>query len=389
MNSKVKGAIAGLGLTKQGKIYGKTSRDFAVEAIKLALDDAGLKKTDLDGIMISQGMASRMGAPGVCGLDIQDALGLTDLNLLSIVDAYGSTLGQTVQYAAGAISGGLAEVIAIVYSDAPLVGGASAGASFSMTGVASGIAGLSTAAGILGAPTMYAMAATEHMTKFGTTSQQLGAIALSGRKWAMMNPHAVVRKPMTMEDHQASRYVAEPLHLLDCCMVNNGGGAIIMTSPERARDLKQPPVYVIGWGQGHPGMSRSDKLLVTGAVDSGKRAMQMAGITTKDVNVCEIYDCFTITTLVTLEDYGFCKKGEGGAFVADGKLAPGGSLPTNTGGGQLSGYYMMGMTPLTEAVIQARGQGGERQVPKHDIVLVSGNGGLLDYHSTLVLTKHA
>ncbi len=117
-------------------------------------------------------------------------------------------------------------------------------------------------------------------------------------------------------------------------------------------------------------------------------AFEMAGITAKDVDVCELYDCYTYTTMVTLEDYGFCKKGEGGAFVEDGKLGPGGSLPTNTGGGQLSGYYMWGMTPLSEAVIQGRGQGGTRQVKKNDVVLVSGNGGILNYHSTLVLSPN-
>ena len=166
---------------------------------------------------------------------------------------------------------------------------------------------------------------------------------------------------------------------------------MIITSAERAKSLKRPPVYVLGMGQGAPGDDqRTDREpgIYTGAKQSGEKALKMAGITLKDIDICELYDCYTYTVLVTLEDYGFCKKGEGGAFVADGKLGPGGSLPTNTGGGELSAYYMWGFTPLSEAVVQARGEGGERQVEKNDLVLVSGNGGVLNYHSTTILSKH-
>ncbi|MGD9895375.1 MAG: thiolase family protein, partial [Dehalococcoidia bacterium] len=180
-------------------------------------------------------------------------------------------------------------------------------------------------------------------------------------------------------------------HLLDCTLVSNGGVAVIVTSAERARSLKQPPAYIVGMGQGHPGNPRRhgyENEVNTGAVLAKETAFTMAGITNDDVDVCELYDCYTYTTLVTLEDYGFCQKGEGGPFVADGRLGPGGSLPTNTGGGELSGYYMWGMTPLSEGVIQARGQGSERQVPKHDVVLVSCQGGVLDYHGCLVLSPH-
>ncbi len=207
-----------------------------------------------------------------------------------------------------------------------------------------------------------------------------------------MNPRARFRDPITIEDHQASRWVAEPLHLLDCCMVSNGGIAILVTGADRARDLRQPAVHLWGAAQTHPGYTMASGCefgLVTGAAISGPAAMEMAGIKPDDVNVCEIYDCYTYTALVTLEDYGFCAKGEGGSFVATGALGPGGSLPTNTGGGQLSSYYLWGMTPLSEAVIQTRGQGGDRQVPTHDVVLVSGNGGILDYHGTLVVGAEA
>jgi acetyl-CoA acetyltransferase len=196
---------------------------------------------------------------------------------------------------------------------------------------------------------------------------------------------------MTVADHQASRWVADPFHLYDCCLVSNGGVAVIVTSAERAADLAQPPVHVIGWAQEHPGHSlrRDDDFgIVSGAARSGPRALAMAGLTIDDVDVAELYDCYTFTVLITLEDYGFCAKGEGGPFAESGALGPNGTVKVNTGGGQLSSYYLWGMTPLSEAVIQARGQGGDRQVADHDVVIVSGNGGILDHHSTLVLGSH-
>jgi acetyl-CoA acetyltransferase len=229
------------------------------------------------------------------------------------------------------------------------------------------------------------------MHLFGTNHDQLGTIAVGQREWARMNPRAQMKKPMTLEDYHASRWVVEPLHLFDCCVVSNGAVAVIVTSAERARALRQPPVYLRGFGQcapGDPGRTEREPAVHTGARKSGQLALAQAGIGLSDIDVLELYDCYTYTVLVTLEDYGFCEKGDGGVFVADGKLGPSGSLPCNTGGGQLSSFYMWGFTPLSEGVIQARGQGGERQVGKHDHVLVSGNGGTLNFHSTTILSKH-
>ena len=197
---------------------------------------------------------------------------------------------------------------------------------------------------------------------------------------------------MTLEDHQSSRLVVDPFHLFDCCLVSNGAVAVIVTTADRAAHLRQPPVYLRAAAQAAPGDNQRtgrDPGIHTGAKLAGQQAFALAGITRDDIDILELYDCYTYTVLVTLEDYGFCAKGEGGSFVEDGKLGPGGSLPTNTGGGQLSGYYMWGFTPLSEAVIQIRGHGGDRQVPRHDIALVSGNGGILEYHSTLVLSSAA
>jgi acetyl-CoA acetyltransferase len=247
---------------------------------------------------------------------------------------------------------------------------------------------MTAAVGVLGANHYYALAMRRHMLRYGTTHDQFGAIAVAQREWAVMNPLAQHRSPITLDDYHASRWIAEPLHLLDCCVVSNGGIAAIVTSAERAAALRQPPVHVLGWSQAHPGrfLERNEDLgLVTGAVEAGPAALRMAGVTLDDIDLLELYDCYTITVLLTLEDYGFCAKGEGGTFVESGVLGPHGKLKVNTGGGQLSSYYLWGMTPLSEAVIQARGQAGERQVEDHELVMVSGNGGVFDHHATLVL----
>jgi acetyl-CoA acetyltransferase len=300
-----------------------------------------------------------------------------------------------VHYAALAVAHGMANHVVCVFADAPLQPNKGGGAAYAAMGRStrpSGMGGLFSAFGVFGVNAHYALATRRHMAMYGTTNDHLGAIAVTERQWASMNPLAEHREPMTIEDYHASRWVAEPLHLLDCCLVSNGGVAVIVSRAEEARDMRQPPAYVWGMGQGHPGDMRRkgwDVETQTGAPMAKETAFAMAGIGIDDVDVLQAYDCYTYTVLVTLEDYGFCKKGEGGPYAASGVLAPGGALPTNTGGGQLSAYYMWGMTPLSEGVIQTRGQGGERQAPKRDVVLVTGNGGILDHHSTLVLSPHA
>jgi acetyl-CoA acetyltransferase len=283
--------------------------------------------------------------------------------------------------------------VACVFSDAPLKRprpAATTSAAGSPAGSAAAYSfgrGLDAAYGQFGVNAMYAMVARRHMHRFGTTNAQLGAIAVAERAWANRNPRAQFHDvPMTMDDYHQSRWVVEPFHLFDCCLVSNGGLAVIVTSAEHAHDCPQRPVFVSGFGQGHPGGDPAETL-TSGAVLAKDTAFTMAGMTLADVDVVELYDCYTFTVLVTLEDYGFCKKGEGGPFVAGGRIAPGGSVPVNTGGGQLSSFYMWGMTPVSEAVIQLRGEGGARQIPNAQTALVSGNGGILSTHSTLILSS--
>lgn len=379
-------AIAGLGMTQLGKIYGSSAADFAASAVRLAAADAGIELSQIDGLLTSAGIT------GGVGLGLQRDLELHDLRLLSEMQAYGSTAGAMVQVAAMAVASGMVDTVACVWADAPLAKDRNASARYAAAGhQQSGFRGLHSATGLLGANQMYALAARRHMEAFGTTSDAFASIAIAQRQWAMLNPLAQLRTPMTREDYYASRMISEPFHLFDCCLVSNGGIAVIVTSADRAASMAQPPVSVLGWAQSHPGHSgvrHEDFGLVSGAAHSGPAALKMAGVTLDDVDVVELYDCYTFTALITLEDYGFCAKGEGGDFVQSGVLGPNGSMKVNTGGGQLSSYYMWGMTPLSEAIIQARGQAGERQVAKHEVVLVSGNGGVLDHHSTLVLGGH-
>jgi acetyl-CoA acetyltransferase len=373
-------------MTPVGKVYGLTSAQFAAEAVRLAVADAGLRLADVDGLLTSSGVT------GGISIDLQRDLGLTDLRLLSHMQAYGSTAGAMVQFASMAVQSGMASVVACVFADSPLQPERRAGAAYGSRRAPAGWWGMLGASGVVGANPMYALAARRHMDRYGTTSEQLGHIAVAQRAWAALNPAAQLREPITLADHQASRWIVEPFHLLDCCLVSNGGIAVIVTTADRAASLAQPPVHVLGWAQAHPGryLRRDpDFGLVSGAASAGPAALAMAGFDLAEVDVVELYDCYTFTVLLTLEDYGFCPKGEGGPFVASGVLGPAGKLRLNTGGGQLSGYYMWGMTPLSEAVIQARGQAGARQAPAHDVVLVSGNGGVLDHHATLVLASPA
>ncbi|WP_435874612.1 thiolase family protein [Nocardia vinacea] len=384
MKGSSRASIVGLGITDVGKVYGRSATDFAADAVLRATADAGLQISDIDGLLVSGGLKRDV------TITLANVLGLRDLRLLTEMNAFGATAGSMVAFAAAAVTSGMAEAVACVFADAPLKPKQSAGAAY--TGRSrkpiTGFASYSIAGGITNANAKYALATRRHMETYGTTSEQLGHIAVAQRAWAALNPLAQLRDLITLEDHQNSRWIAEPLHLLDCCLVSNGGAAVIVTTAERARHLAQPPVDILGWGQGHPGQvleRGSDFGIRTGAAISGPTALKMADVSVDDVDVVELYDCYTFTVLITLEDYGFCPKGEGGAFVADGKLGPEGTFPLNTGGGQLSSYYLWGMTPLTEAVIQGRGQAGERQVDKRDIIVVSGNGGILDHHSTLVL----
>jgi acetyl-CoA acetyltransferase len=380
-------AIAGLGFSRLGKVYGVTAGQLAQEAVVAAVQDAGLTMSDVDGLITSYGIA-----PSQANLPL--ILGMKDLRLNLRLEAAGATAVAAAQYASMVVTSGAARYVVYVHADAPLQDPATRQGESYGSALASrsndDFRTVTTKLGLVGATPLYALAARRHMERFGTSSDQLAAIAVAQRGWALDNPLARFRSPLTAEEHQASRLIADPLRLYDCCMITNGAIAFVITTSDAARDLAQPPVHIWGYGQAHPvyPMDRSSEFGIwTGAVEAGRRAFGMAGVAVSDVTQAQLYDCYTFTVLVTLEDYGFCPKGEGGLYAASGAIARGGELPTNTGGGQLSAYYLWGATPLSEAVIQGRGAGGARQA-KNDVILVSGNGGALDSHGTVILSPH-
>ena len=378
-------AIVGLGITPQGKVFGNSPVGFAVDAIQAALDDAGLARSDLDGVLLNPGLT--WGDMGMGSFQLQQAMGLRNLRLSATMNLGGATAAAMIQHAAQAVAAGMCTTVACVFSDAPLKPPSPKGERQSSGAAYAFARGWEGAYGYFGVNAMYALVARRHMHLYGTSQDHLGQIAVAQRRWANCNPAAQLHdQALTLDDYHRSRWIVEPFHLFDCCLVSNGGLAVIVTSAERARALKRPPVYLWGMAQGHLGGDPADTL-ASGAVAAKGPAFAMAQVTLADFDLVQLYDCYTFTVLVTLEDYGFCKKGEGGPFVVEHVTGPGGKLALNTGGGQLSSFYMWGMTPVSEAVVQLRGDGGERQVPRHDVALVSGNGGVLSTHSTLVLSR--
>jgi len=377
-------AIVGLGLTPQGRVFDHGYAGFAVRAVELALADAGLRKQDIDGLLVNPGLS--WSNPAMASVALQRALGLGDLRFSLSMNIGGATAAAMVQTACLAIASGLATTVACVFSDAPIKpprpgGGAKSASPYAMA------RGWDAAYGYFGVNPRYAMIAKRHMHEYGTSQDHLGRVATIQRDWARDNPAAEMRdRPLTLAEYHSSRWIAEPFHVYDCCLVSNGGACVIVTSSERARDSARTPITVIGFAQGHPAGDPLETL-TTGATIAGPAAFSMAGISRDDVDVAELYDCYTFTVIVTLEDYGFCAKGDGGLFVDSGATARDGALPVNTGGGQLSSFYMWGMTPLVEAVIQLRGDGAGRQVEGARIALVSGNGGILATHSCLLLAR--
>jgi acetyl-CoA acetyltransferase len=239
----------------------------------------------------------------------------------------------------------------------------------------------------------YALAAARHMHQYGTTREDLARVAVAARQWAQLTPFAYRREPTSVEEVLSARMMCDPLTVRDCCLVTDGAGAVIMVSSERARDLKQKPVYFLGGAaaQWHRQISAMPDLTVTAAAESGARAFEMAGLKPSDVDVVQLYDAFTINVLLFLEDLGFCPKGEGGRFVADGAIAPGGKLPVNTNGGGLSCVHpgMYGIFTMIEAAEQLRGTAGERQIKNAEIALCHGNGGTLSSQVTALFGTEA
>ncbi len=367
-------AIAGVGETEYSRDSGMTVTALLLQGSLRAIEDAGLEPKDIDGIM-----------PGVAGVSAEDFVtnfGMRELRYSSTVHMGGASSVASLQTAVLAVEAGIASNVLCVtgwngYSQTRFGRsdrrvGAEAGSSHARD--------FEIPYGYMVPTQWYAPLALRHMHEYGTTSQQFGAVAVAMRKHACLNDKATMRTPITLQDHQNSRMIAYPFRLLDCCLETDGAAAVVVTSAERARDLRQRPVYISGVAEGHPHLpdqipNRPD-ITELGVRFAAPRAFAMAGVTPKDIDVAEIYDCFTYMVICELEDIGFCRKGEGGAFVEAGRIELGGELPVNTHGGLLSQAHILGMNHVVEAVKQLRGDGGAAQVSDAELALVSGFGGL-------------
>jgi acetyl-CoA acetyltransferase len=375
-----KAAIAGVGASRQGKLPDETPMSLITEAFRDALADSGIRKDEVDGLLTMPGTTSPEGAKHY--LAVGEHLGINPKFTGSMAMG-GATAGALVQMAAMAVATGMAEVVACVFGDTARTGGSKFDASAGR-GDSWGLWGM------FGNAANSALGARRHMALYGTTSEQLGWVAVTTRRHAMLNAAATMREPMTLADHQASRLIVEPLHLLDCCIISDGGAAIIVTTPERAADARKPAVALWGMGQGHTleTLGAKDWWYLPHQTDCVSRAYRMAGVGPRDISVAQLYDNFTIAVLFWLEHAGFVGVGESGPFVEGGeRIGLGGELPLNTAGGNLSESYMQGWLHIVEGVRQVRGEAGDRQVPNAELCLVTGRGMTLNTASCLVLGR--
>jgi len=382
-------AIAGIGESKVGRVPGRTALQLQTDAALAALADAGLALADIDGLVTTPVRVESWSMP--CGV-VANHLGIR-ARFLSTVDVAGASGCSMIHQAALAVASGQATAVLCVAGQNLLSNRTRSDAVRSMAEGGAAHPQFEVPYGPL-VPSLYALVAQRHMHEYGTTPEQLAEVAVTMRHHAGLNPNAHKREPITVADVLASKMTTAPLHMLDCALVSDGAAAAIVTSLDRARDLRQRPVRPLGFGYGlsHSYVGDHRHLTTTGAVDSGRDAFAQAGLAPRDIDVAELYDCFTITVIVELEDLGFCPKGEGGRFVEGGRIALGGELPVTTHGGLLSGGHPGlggGFFHVLEGVRQVRGQAGKRQVPGAQTALVHGNGGTVAIHCTLVLGPDA
>lgn len=379
MNVRGRTAIVGVGGVGWGEAPGRSAIELLGEAAIAAVKDAGLELKDIDGLCAA---TSTHAFPT---LSVAEYLGIKPA-FFDGTNIGGSSFEMHLLQAALALEAGICNAVLICYGSNQRTAG---GRLVSMSEPQWHEAPFKPRHPV----TAYALAAQRHMHEYGTTREMLADIAVSARQWANKNPSAFARGPLTREDVLNARMISDPLTTRDCCLVTDGGAACVMVRADRAKDLKHKPAYVLGVGgaHSHRSITQMADLTRTVAAESGPRAFEMAGLKPSDCDLVMLYDAFTITTLLFLEDLGFCPKGEGGRFVQDGNIAPGGSLAVNTSGGGLSCVHpgMYGLFLILEAVTQIRGQAGERQLDTCDVAICHGNGGVLSSQVTALLGSEA
>jgi acetyl-CoA acetyltransferase len=374
-------AIVGVGESELGRKLGRTELSLHLEAATRALADAGIQKASVDGVMTRPTMVEPQFNYSA---SLAGRLGIQPTYITDVAMSGASSVAMVLN-AVAALEAGFCTTVLCVNGDVQTRDGRVRG------GLTSIVEDFEKPFGMLGAPVTYGLPARRHMYEYGTTSKQFGEVAVACRMHAALNPNAVYRTPITIEDHQASRMVVDPFRLLDICPRTDGAGAVIVTSAERARELAQAPVYLLGLGEfnTHADVQYAPSMTSIAMRGASQQAYAMAKLKPEDIDVAELYDCFTSVVIATLEDYGFCEKGEGGSFVENGRIRLGGELPVNTGGGLLSQAHASGFLHITEAAIQMRGQAGDRQVIGAETAIVSGQCGALGINACMILGRHA
>lgn len=376
-----KAVVAGVGVAGLGDASGYTDLEILAAAATNAIQDAGLSFKDVDGITTCSSIAPMWALSAIEYLGIKPSF--VDSTMLG-----GSSYVAHMLPAIQALNSGQCNAVLVCYGSTQRT----AKLDRAEMGRIRKVIEPQPYETPYGAPmpiAAYALAASRHMHQYGTTRGQLAEVAVAARKWAQLNPEAVKKSELSLDDVLGSRLVCDPLTARDCCMVSDGAGAFVLVRSDRTKDLRREPIYVLGnatavWNRQ---ISSMHDLTVTAAAESGKRCFEMAGYDASDMDMAMLYDAFTINNILFLEDLGFCKKGEGGSFVSDGALAPGGRFPVNTNGGGLSCVHpgMYGVFLVIEAVRQLRGECAARQVTDANLALVHGNGGTLSSQSTAVL----
>jgi len=382
-------SIVGVGYTPQGNVPNRTAISFHLEACANAIKDAGLKKEDVDGLMCYRHFEPLGNETEITPYLIAQHLGIKPRVISQEANCARSHLINAISL----LEAGFCNYVLITYGDNAYTGGRT----FLKEATHGEPVGDNGAFGEFGLVANYALAARRAMHVFDTGPETWKEIAVSQRRWANLNPIAMMNKKiLSYEEYDDAKWLVEPFRIYDACLLSDGGRAYIVTSTERARDLKQKPVYIMGVGESNPSVDihQSDFMEgPTGAKEAGKIAFNMAGISTDDIDACQIYDCFTYTVEITLQDYGFFGPGEGRDWFKEGRTSPGGELPVNTSGGLLSEAYFMGLTPLTEGVMQLMNRCGDRQLgPKTmtkepEIILCSDNGGVFQSSSAAILRR--
>lgn len=374
MTLKGLGAVTGIGETEYRRASPHTASELQIRASLAAIADAGLDPKEIDGIVL-------IGVAGAPAEAFVTNFGIPDLRFSAVTPLGGASGIAAIQCATAAIAAGICKHV-LIPSGRNTSMGAKAGARIHAMPQFHLITEHELPLGAIAPAQLYAPMARRHMELYGTTSRQFAEIAVTMREHALLNSNAVMKKPITVEDHQASRMIADPFRLFDCSLESDGGAALVVSSAARARDMPHPVVRVLGIAEGHPdspsAITHRPDMTKLGIAKAAPIAFRMAGVAHADIDVAEIYDCFTYVVLCQLEDMGFCPKGEGGRFVEGGRLRLGGPLPTNTHGGLLSQAHMVGMNHIVELVRQLRHQGGRAQVADAEIGLVTGYGDMGD-----------